>query len=50
MAQPTASHQVQGAEEARKERQRQRELEGNYRRVWGSAGREGARDLDEFDF
>lgn len=41
---------VQGAEEARKERQRQRELEGNYRRVWGSAGREGARDLDEFDF
>ncbi|XP_036750712.2 protein OS-9 isoform X7 [Manis pentadactyla] len=41
---------VQGAEEARKERQRQQELEGNYRRVWGSAGREGAGDLDEFDF
>nr|XP_010944632.1 protein OS-9 isoform X6 [Camelus bactrianus] len=41
---------VQGAEEAQKERQRQKELERNYRRVWGSGGGEGTGDLDEFDF
>ncbi|XP_043420544.1 protein OS-9 isoform X3 [Prionailurus bengalensis] len=41
---------VQGAEEAQKERQRQKELESNYRRVWGSGGGEGTGDLDEFDF
>lgn len=41
---------VQGAEEANKERQRQRELENNYRRVWGSPGGEDTGDLDEFDF
>nr|XP_005901731.1 PREDICTED: protein OS-9 isoform X3 [Bos mutus] len=41
---------VQGAEEAQKERQRQKELESNYRRVWGSPGGEGTGDLDEFDF
>lgn len=41
---------VQGAEEAHKERQRQKELESNYRRVWGSRGGEGTGDLDEFDF
>ncbi|XP_012507646.1 PREDICTED: protein OS-9 isoform X7 [Propithecus coquereli] len=41
---------VQGAEEAQKERQRQKELESNYRRVWGSQGGEGTGDLDEFDF
>ena len=42
--------QVQGAEEAQKERQRQKDLESNYRRVWGSPGGEGTGDLDEFDF
>lgn len=42
--------QVQGAEEAHKERQRQKELESNYRRVWGSRDGEGTGDLDEFDF
>ena len=47
---PVPSHQVQGAEEAQKERQRQKELESNYRRVWGSRGGEGMGDLDEFDF
>ncbi|XP_040493129.1 protein OS-9 isoform X5 [Ursus maritimus] len=41
---------VQGAEEAQKERQRQKELESNYRRVWGSGGGEGTGDLEEFDF
>ncbi|XP_076967339.1 protein OS-9 isoform X4 [Tamandua tetradactyla] len=41
---------VQGAEEAQKERQRQRELESNYRRVWSSGDREGTGDPDEFDF
>ncbi|XP_006859556.1 PREDICTED: protein OS-9 isoform X6 [Chrysochloris asiatica] len=41
---------VQGAEEAQKERQRQKELESNYRRVWGSQDGEGTGDLDEFDF
>ncbi|XP_010642871.1 protein OS-9 isoform X4 [Fukomys damarensis] len=41
---------VQGAEEAHKERQRQKELESNYRRVWGSRDGEGTGDLDEFDF
>ncbi|MBZ3882868.1 Protein OS-9 [Sciurus carolinensis] len=41
---------VQGAEEAHKERQRQKELESNYRRVWSSQGGEGTGDLDEFDF
>ncbi|XP_025857616.1 protein OS-9 isoform X8 [Vulpes vulpes] len=41
---------VQGAEEAQKERQRQKDLESNYRRVWGSRGAEGTGDLDEFDF
>nr|XP_045008641.1 protein OS-9 isoform X2 [Jaculus jaculus] len=41
---------VQGAEEAHKERQRQKELESNYRRVWGSPGGEGTGDMDEFDF
>lgn len=41
---------VPGAEEAQKERQRQKELESNYRRVWGSQGGEGTGDLDEFDF
>ncbi|XP_003790632.1 protein OS-9 isoform X3 [Otolemur garnettii] len=41
---------VQGAEEAQKEHQRQKELESNYRRVWGSQGGEGTGDLDEFDF
>ncbi|XP_015338572.1 protein OS-9 isoform X1 [Marmota marmota marmota] len=41
---------VQGAEEAHKERQRQKELESNYRRVWGSQDGEGTGDLDEFDF
>lgn len=41
---------MQGAEEAQKERQRQKELESNYRRVWGSQGGEGTGDLDEFDF
>lgn len=44
------SLQVQGAEEAQKERQRQKDLESNYRRVWGSRGAEGTGDLDEFDF
>lgn len=44
------SPQVQGAEEAQKERQRQKDLESNYRRVWGSRGAEGTGDLDEFDF
>lgn len=43
-------HQVQGAEEAQKERQRQKDLESNYRRVWGPRGGEGTGDLDEFDF
>lgn len=52
---PAAPHhapspQVQGAEEAQKERQRQKELESNYRRVWGSRGGEGTGDLEEFDF
>lgn len=47
---PCTPHQVQGAEEAQKERQRQKELESNYRRVWGSGGGEGTGDLDEFDF
>ena len=46
----TPSAQVQGAEEAQKERQRQKELESTYRRVWGSRGGEGTGDLDEFDF
>ncbi|XP_007516736.1 protein OS-9 isoform X5 [Erinaceus europaeus] len=41
---------VQGAEEAQKERRRQKELESNYRRVWGSPGGEGTGDLEEFDF
>nr|KAF6453342.1 OS9 endoplasmic reticulum lectin [Molossus molossus] len=41
---------VQGAEEAQKEQQRQKELESNYRRVWGPGGGEGTGDLDEFDF
>nr|XP_045366117.1 protein OS-9 isoform X8 [Camelus bactrianus] len=41
---------ILGAEEAQKERQRQKELERNYRRVWGSGGGEGTGDLDEFDF
>ncbi|XP_036885971.1 protein OS-9 isoform X4 [Sturnira hondurensis] len=41
---------VQGAEEAQKERQRQKDLESNYRRVWGPGGGEGTGDLDEFDF
>ncbi|KAL1775226.1 OS-9 isoform X1 [Sigmodon hispidus] len=41
---------VQGAEEANKERQRQKELESNYRRVWGSAGDEDTGDLDDLDF
>nr|XP_020019114.1 protein OS-9 isoform X2 [Castor canadensis] len=41
---------VQGAEEAHKERQRQKDLESNYRRVWGSPGGDGTGDLDEFDF
>ncbi|KAM8802842.1 protein OS-9 isoform 1-T1 [Rhynchonycteris naso] len=41
---------VQGAEEAQRERQRQKELENNYRRVWGSGGGEGTGDPDEFDF
>ncbi|XP_028607949.1 protein OS-9 isoform X2 [Grammomys surdaster] len=41
---------VQGAEEANKERQRQSELESNYRRVWGSPDGEDTGDLDEFDF
>ncbi|CAH6778595.1 Os9 [Phodopus roborovskii] len=41
---------VQGAEEANKERQRQKDLESNYRRVWGSPGGEDAGDRDEFDF
>ncbi|XP_006897635.1 PREDICTED: protein OS-9 isoform X7 [Elephantulus edwardii] len=41
---------VQGAEEAQKEQQRQKELESNYRRVWGSQEGEGTGDLDEFDF
>ncbi|XP_008591756.1 PREDICTED: protein OS-9 isoform X3 [Galeopterus variegatus] len=41
---------VQGAEEAQKERQRQKDLESNYRRVWGSQDGEGTGDLDEFDF
>ncbi|XP_054435978.1 protein OS-9 isoform X1 [Pteronotus mesoamericanus] len=41
---------VQGAEEAQKERQRQKDLESNYRRVWGSGGGDGTGDLDEFDF
>lgn len=41
---------MQGAEEAQKERQRQKDLESNYRRVWGSQGEEGTGDLDEFDF
>ncbi|KAM6153081.1 protein OS-9 isoform 1-T1 [Erethizon dorsatum] len=41
---------VQGAEEAHKERQRQKELESNYRRVWGSRDGEGTGELDEFDF
>lgn len=42
--------QVQGAEEANKERQRQKELETNYRRVWGSPGGEDTGDLEELDF
>ncbi|XP_004481338.3 protein OS-9 isoform X4 [Dasypus novemcinctus] len=41
---------VQGAEEAQKERRRQRELESNYRRVWGSGDEEGTGDPDELDF
>ncbi|XP_077932313.1 protein OS-9 isoform X6 [Halichoerus grypus] len=41
---------ILGAEEAQKERQRQKELESNYRRVWGSRGGEGTGDLEEFDF
>uniref|UniRef100_A0A5G2RCD3 Endoplasmic reticulum lectin n=1 Tax=Sus scrofa TaxID=9823 RepID=A0A5G2RCD3_PIG len=41
---------VQGAEEVQKERQRQKKLESNYRRVWGSRDGEGTGDLDEFDF
>ncbi|XP_012877359.1 PREDICTED: protein OS-9 isoform X1 [Dipodomys ordii] len=41
---------IQGAEEAHKERQRQKDLESNYRRVWSSPGREDTGDLDEFDF
>ncbi|XP_019597805.1 protein OS-9 isoform X2 [Rhinolophus sinicus] len=41
---------MQGAEEAQKERQRQKDLESNYRRVWGSRGGEGMGDLDDFDF
>ncbi|XP_005358017.1 protein OS-9 isoform X1 [Microtus ochrogaster] len=41
---------VQGAEEANKERQRQKDLESNYRRVWGSPDGEDTGDLDEFDF
>ncbi|XP_006909028.1 protein OS-9 isoform X4 [Pteropus alecto] len=41
---------VQGAEEAQKEQQRQKDLESNYRRVWGPRGGEGTGDLDEFDF
>ncbi|KAM4882077.1 protein OS-9 isoform 2-T2 [Thomomys bottae] len=41
---------VQGAEEAHKERQRQKDLESNYRRVWGSPSGEDTGDLDEFDF
>ncbi|XP_036025653.1 protein OS-9 isoform X2 [Onychomys torridus] len=41
---------VQGAEEANKERQRQKELETNYRRVWGSPGGEDTGDLEELDF
>ncbi|XP_021569471.1 protein OS-9 isoform X4 [Carlito syrichta] len=41
---------VQGAEEAQKERRRQKELESNYRRVWGSPSGEDTGDLDEFDF
>ncbi|EGW02285.1 protein OS-9 isoform X6 [Cricetulus griseus] len=41
---------VQGAEEANKERQRQKDLESNYRRVWGSPGGEDTGDRDEFDF
>lgn len=45
-----ASSQVQGAEEASKERQRQSELESNYRRVWGSPSAEDTGDLEEFDF
>lgn len=49
-AQPPLSSQVQGAEEANKERQRQKELESNYRRVWGSPEGEDTGDLDEFDF
>lgn len=46
----TPSYQVQGAEEVQKERQRQKKLESNYRRVWGSRDGEGTGDLDEFDF
>lgn len=49
-AHPTPPHQMQGAEEAQKERQRQKDLESNYRRVWGSRGGEGMGDLDDFDF
>lgn len=41
---------IQGAEEAQKERQRQRQLESNYRRVWGPQGEEGTGDHEEFDF
>ncbi|XP_037704046.1 protein OS-9 isoform X3 [Choloepus didactylus] len=41
---------VQGVREVQKERQRQRELESNYRRVWGSEDGEGTGDQDEFDF
>ncbi|XP_051026269.1 protein OS-9 isoform X2 [Acomys russatus] len=41
---------VQGTEEANKERQRQKDLESNYRRVWSSPGGEDTGDLDEFDF
>lgn len=49
-ADATPPHQMQGAEEAQKERQRQKDLESNYRRVWGSRGGEGMGDLDDFDF
>lgn len=41
---------VQGAEEAQKERQRQKDLESNYRRVWGSPDGDGTGELEEFDF
>uniref|UniRef100_A0A6I8PF17 Endoplasmic reticulum lectin n=1 Tax=Ornithorhynchus anatinus TaxID=9258 RepID=A0A6I8PF17_ORNAN len=41
---------IQGVEEAQQERQRQQQLENNYRRVWGPRGAEGTGDPDEFDF